>query len=81
MNEFQQKLEKYGELAVKVGVNLQKGQTLVINAGLDAQDLIRVIVKKAYEAGAKNVIVNWNDDVVTRLKYDLAPDESFSGIS
>ncbi|MBB6447344.1 aminopeptidase [Bacillus benzoevorans] len=77
MNELQQKIEKYGELAVKVGVNLQKGQTLVINAALDAQELIRVIVKNAYEVGAKNVIVNWNDDVVTRLKYDLAPDESF----
>jgi len=78
LNEFQQKLDKYGELAVKVGVNLQKDQTLVINATLDAQELIRVLVKKAYEAGAKNVIVNWNDDVVNRLKYDLAPDESFT---
>lgn len=77
MSDFQTKLEKYSELAVKVGVNLQKGQTLVINATLDAKELIRLIVKKAYEAGAKNVIVNWTDDVVTRLKYDLAPDESF----
>nr|WP_295972172.1 aminopeptidase [uncultured Bacillus sp.] len=77
MKEFQHKLEKYGELAVKVGVNLQKNQTLVINSTLDAQELVRIIVKKAYEAGAKNVVVNWSDDVVTRLKYDLAPDESF----
>jgi aminopeptidase len=74
---FQQKLEKYAELAVKVGVNIQKGQTLVINATLDGQDLVRLVVKKAYEAGAQNVIVNWSDDVVSRLKYDLAPDEAF----
>jgi aminopeptidase len=77
MGRFQEKLEKYAELAVKVGVNVQNGQTLVINAALESADLIRLIVKKAYEAGAKNVIVNWNDDAVTRLKYDLAPDEVF----
>lgn len=77
MSEFQQKLEKYAELAVKVGVNIQKGQTLVINANLDARDFARLVVKKAYETGANNVIVNWSDDVVTRLKYDMAPDEIF----
>ena len=77
MSNFQVNLEKYAELAVKVGVNIQKGQTLVINATIDQPEFIRIIVKKAYEIGAKNVIVNWNDDAVSRLKYDLAPDESF----
>ena len=77
MSEFQKNLEKYAELAVKVGVNIQKGQTLVVNATLDAADFVRLIVKKAYETGAQNVIVNWNDDTVTRTKYDLAPDDAF----
>ncbi|MEK3890287.1 aminopeptidase [Bacillus sp. FSL K6-3431] len=77
MGKFQENLDKYAELAVKVGVNVQTGQTLVVNATLDNAELIRIIVKKAYESGAKNVIVNWNDDVVSKLKYDLAPDEAF----
>lgn len=77
MSNFEQKLEKYAELAVKVGVNIQKGQTLVLNATLDAQEFVRLVVKKAYETGAKNVVVNWSDDSVTRLKFDLAPDEVF----
>lgn len=77
MSHFQEQLEKYAELAIKVGVNIQTGQTLVINTALNSADFIRLIVKKAYEAGAKSVIVNWNDDVVSRLKYDLAPDEVF----
>lgn len=77
MSDFQKNLEKYAELAVKVGVNIQKGQTLVVNATLDAAEFIRLVVKKAYETGAHNVIVNWNDDTVTRTKYDLAPDEAF----
>lgn len=77
MSEFIKNLEKYAELAVKVGVNVQKGQTLVINATLDAAEFVRLVVKKAYEIGAHNVVVNWNDDTVTRTKYDLAPDEAF----
>lgn len=77
MSDFQRNLEKYAELAVKVGVNIQKGQTLVIGATLDAAEFVRLVVKKAYETGAHNVVVNWNDDTVTRTKYDLAPDDAF----
>ena len=77
MNDFQSKLEKYAKLAVKVGVNIQNGQTLVVNTSIDAKDLVRLVVKYAYELGAKDVIVNWNDDIVSRYKYDLAPDEAF----
>ncbi|MDQ0155549.1 aminopeptidase [Robertmurraya andreesenii] len=77
MTEFQQNLEKYAELAVKVGVNVQKDQTLVINTSLDSAEFVRLVVKKAYEAGAYNVVVNWSDDIVSRTKYELAPDEAF----
>lgn len=78
MSDFQKNLEKYAELVVKVGVNIQQGQTLVVNTTLDSAELVRVVVKKAYEAGAHNVVVNWSDDAVTRTKYDLAPDEAFN---
>lgn len=78
MSDFQRNLEKYAELAVKVGVNIQKGQTLVVYATLDAAEFVRLVVKKAYETGADNVIVNWDDDIVSRTKYDLAPDEAFT---
>ncbi|WP_203363884.1 aminopeptidase [Bacillus sp. REN10] len=78
MKNFQQTLEKYAELAVKVGVNIQPGQTLVVNASTNSTEFVRLIVQKAYEAGAKHVHVEWSDDAVTRLKYDLAPDEAFT---
>lgn len=77
MSDFQTNLEKYADLAVRVGVNIQKDQTLVVNTTLDSADFVRLVVKKAYEAGANNVVVNWNDDIVSRTKYDLAPDASF----
>jgi len=77
MTTFEQKLEKYAELGVKVGVNIQQGQTLMINAPISTADLVRKISKKAYETGAKHVYVEWYDDELTRIKYDLAPAEAF----
>ncbi len=77
MSNFQHNLEKYAELAVKVGVNIQKGQTLVVNSMLEGAELVRLITKKAYEVGAYNVIVNFSDDTINRLKYEYADDEVF----
>jgi aminopeptidase len=77
MTTFEQKLERYAALAVKVGVNIQPGQTLVVNAPISAAEFVRNIARIAYETGAKNVHIEWNDDEVTRIKYDLAPDEAF----
>ena len=39
---------------------------------------MRLIVKKAYETGAKQVFVDWNDDEVSRLRFEMAPEDSFS---
>ncbi|TQR19346.1 aminopeptidase [Psychrobacillus vulpis] len=77
---FQQKLEEYAELVVKVGLNIQKNQPLLINTTTDTIEFTRLIVKKAYEAGAKRVDVNYTDEVNARLFYDLAPDEAFHEI-
>ncbi|WP_433620274.1 aminopeptidase [Paenibacillus cellulositrophicus] len=77
MLSFENKLNNYAELAVKIGANVQPGQTLVVNATIDAAPLVRLIVRKAYEIGAKLVKVNYTDEAVTRLRYDLAPAESF----
>ncbi|WP_163539749.1 aminopeptidase [Gracilibacillus sp. YIM 98692] len=68
-------LEKYAELALHTGVNLQKGQGLLLQAPIEAIEFVRIIVKKAYEAGAKNVHVEWKDDDLTYLKMKHAPME------
>lgn len=77
METFDQKLDKYAALAVEVGVNVQPGQTLVVMAPIVAADYVRKVVKRAYEVGAKNVHVEWNDDEVKRMKFELAPSDSF----
>ncbi|MCZ4148883.1 aminopeptidase, partial [Escherichia coli] len=78
MNSFEKKLQQYAALAVQVGVNVHQGQTLVVNAPISAAYFVRLIVKEAYNVGAKLVKVNWSDETVTRIHYDLAPDEAFS---
>lgn len=77
MLSFEQKLDNYATLAVKIGVNVQPGQTLVVSAMIDSAELVQLIVRKAYEAGAKLVKVNYTDEAVSRMRYDLASDECF----
>src|SRR5690625_5072032 len=68
-------MEKYAKLVLRKGVNLQKGQPLLINAPLEGADFTKVVVRQAYEMGAKDVHVNWSDDELTLLKYKYAPEE------
>lgn len=76
MNSFQGNLDKYASLAIQLGVNVQPGQTLVVFAPLISVDFVRRLVKQAYRVGAKHVHVEWFDDEITRLKYELAPYEA-----
>ncbi|MDG5473305.1 aminopeptidase [Jeotgalibacillus sp. ET6] len=74
----QELLDKYADLAVKVGVNIQPDQWLYIGASIENAPFVRLVTKKAYEAGARQVFVDWADDEVNRMRYDLAPEDSFS---
>ena len=71
---FEEKLTEYADLAVRVGINVQPGQYVLINTTTDTLDFTRLVVKKAYEAGAKRVHVNFADGPTNRAFYDLAPD-------
>ncbi len=73
-------LEKYAELIIKQGVNLQVGQELLIDASIDSYQLVRLLTKKAYEVGAKDVIVNYRDEEVSRLRYEYCHQEHFETV-
>lgn len=77
LNTFEQQLQNYAELAVTVGVNIQPNQNLFISASTDVREFVRIIVEKAYAAGARQVFVDWSDDVVSRIRYEQAPADSF----
>lgn len=78
MSDFNTYLDKYAELAVKVGVNIQEGQTLVVHAPVDSAEFTRLIAKKAYEAGARLVKILWTDETITRLQFEKAADDVFT---
>jgi aminopeptidase len=78
MSTFENQLSRYAELAVKVGVNIQPNQYLYISASTEVTEFVRLITEKAYEAGARQVFVDWADDVISRLRFEKAPADSFS---
>ncbi|MBE0701424.1 MAG: aminopeptidase [Acholeplasmataceae bacterium] len=59
-------IKKLAGLAVKVGVNVQPQQIVVVRATTEATELVREIVEQAYFAGAKQVFVQWGDEFVSR---------------
>lgn len=63
---FAKSLEQYAELVVRVGVNIQKGQDLLVTAPVETLEFTRLIVEKAYAAGANYVQVDLEDDTITR---------------
>ncbi len=68
-------LKKYASLAVKVGVNVQPNQFVVINASVECKEFVRMLVKSSYEAKAGNVMVNWSDDIISKEYYLNVSDE------
>lgn len=77
LDQFKQNLEKYAETVIKVGVNIQPGQTLIVSSDINSAPFVRLVTKSAYKAGAKLVQVEWTDETVTRIRFDEASDESF----
>lgn len=74
------KLEEYAHLLIEVGLNVQKGQYLVIRSPIACADFARLCVKAAYEVGAKQVIMQWSDDYVSRQFWLNAHDDVFDNV-
>ena len=53
-------LREYARLIVRTGVNVQKGQEVMVYAELDQPEFVQMVVEEAYKAKAKKVIVEWN---------------------
>ena len=80
MYTFEEKLKEYAELLVRVGVNVQKGQNLVITSQVDQAPFARLCARAAYDAGARLVDMAWSDDAMSRMNYLYAADDTFDVI-
>jgi len=58
---FEQKLKRYAEVIVKIGLNLQPGQKLLIKASIEAKPFVRLVTEYAYKQKSKLVSVLWED--------------------
>src|SRR5699024_7091569 len=67
--------EKYSDLVLQMGVNLQKDQALVINGPVKGAAFVRLVAHKAYELDAQEMLQNWEDDEQSLLKYQRATEE------
>jgi aminopeptidase len=76
MTASQNRLADYARLAVRVGLNLQPGQVLGVNALLEHAPLARAVAREAYVAGAKYVDVFYTDQRVRRAHIDGADEDA-----
>lgn len=74
---MERQIDKYVELVIQKGINIQKGQILVISSPVEVYDFTRKLVKQAYELGASEVVVHWNDEVVGKYKYVYGAEDIF----
>lgn len=73
-------LRKFARLAVCSGANVQKGQLLVINGCPQDYEFIRLCTEEAYKAGAKQVLINWSDEMTNLYNYQYCDTETLSNI-
>ena len=60
-------LREYAKLIVRCGVNVQKGQEVVVFAELDQPEFVKLVVEEAYKAKAKKVTVEWDYQPLAKL--------------
>lgn len=78
MKTFDEKILDYANLIVKVGLNLQPGQNLIINAPISTHDFVKNIAQKAYDNGVKEIYYRWNSEELDFLRYKNANEEVFN---
>lgn len=62
-------IDKYADLIVQTGVNLQKNQPVILRGPIESCDLIRLLTRKCYQHGASYVLVEYIDNLIEKEKY------------
>ncbi len=76
-----ERLQKYAELLVKSGINVQEGQEVIIQAGLDQPEFVMTVVEECYKRGASRVKVEWVHMPLAKLNYTYRTLESLSEVN
>ena len=60
-------LRKYADLIVRKGINVQKGQDVLVYAELDQPEFVQMVVEACYKAKARSVKVEWDYQPLQKL--------------
>ena len=71
-------LKDYAKLIVKMGVNVQEGQDVVVNASVHDAYFVEHVVEEAYKAGARHVTVEWSYQPTAKLAYQYQTVETLT---
>ena len=74
------RLETYADLIVNTGINPDPGQDVVITAGFDQLDFVRMVTEKCYLRGVGKVWFNWVDMPLEKLHYLHQSEERLSNL-
>ncbi|MFI3284850.1 MAG: aminopeptidase [Erysipelotrichaceae bacterium] len=75
-----EQIVKYARLLVEKGINIQPGQTLLLQACLEAKDIALEVSKQAFERGAKDVVIQWDEPELTRLRAEYCDAETLRSV-
>jgi aminopeptidase len=75
VSEPSERLQRYAELVVRVGANVQEGQDVVVLCLVEHVDTARAVAREAYRVGASRVEVRYVDQHVRRAAIELGPKE------
>ncbi len=62
-------MQKYARLIARKGINVRKGQDVIVSASLDQPEFVKMVVEECYRAGASKVTVEWSYQPITKLHY------------
>ena len=68
------RLQRYAELVVRVGANVQPGQDVVVLCLVEHVEIARAMVREAYRVGAQHVVVLYGDLHLRRAAIELGPE-------
>lgn len=73
-------LKNYARLVVKSGINIEKGQDVIIRADLDQTDFVLLVAEECYKAGARKVEVEWDVQKLTKMHQNYRSLETLSTV-
>ncbi len=80
MMQQEERLKEYARLVIEIGINIQPGEPVLIAAPVAAAEFVRLLAQYSYERGASDIIMDWRDDVLSRLRFEHAPMDTLEDV-